>query len=286
MSAYKSFAVIGVGQVGQYVLQGLVKAKEEGKIDSIVVFTRSAEGNPEATKLGIKSVQVDYSDKDAIAAALKGIDVLVSTVGAFGLGTQPTLAHAAKEAGVKLFIPAEYGAPAIDMGGGKSKLRALLREIGLPFTIFFVGVFMSSFFTARMKVDLPGGAVTIGGKGDNPLTVTTVKDIGLYIAYALTTLSPEKLEGKTILIEGDRVEIKGLIAEYEKRTGKKVEISYKPVEELKTSAAGNPYDFNSLLWLTVEDGQGVIGAPDEVNLYAPSGWNPTKALDYLLNESD
>jgi len=283
MSAYKTFAIAGAGTLGEYVLENLVKAKEEGKIDSVVVFTRSAEGNPKAKALGVTSVQVDYADASSLTTALKGIDVLISTVGVFGLGLQPDIAAAAKEAGVKLFVPAEYGSPAIDMGGGKSALRKKLGEIGLPFTIFFVGVFLHTFFTARMQVDLPGGKVTIGGKGDNPITYTAVKDIGQYIAHALTTLPPSKLEGATILIEGDRAGIKEVIAEYEKRTGKKVEISYKSVEDLKASVAGNPYDFQSIFWLTVEDGQGVIGAEDEVNLYKPTGWNPTKAIDFVLS---
>ncbi|KZT54960.1 NAD(P)-binding protein [Calocera cornea HHB12733] len=282
MSAYKSFAVVGAGTLGKYVLEGLVKAQKQGKIDSVVVLTRSAEGNPEATKLGVKSVQVDYEDKASLVSALTGVDVVVSTVGIFGLGLQPSIAHAAKEAGVKLFVPAEYGAPAIDMGGGKGKLRALLKQIELPFTIFFVGVFMHTFFSERL-IDLPSGKIVVGGKADNPLTVTAVKDIGSYVAHALTTLPVEKLAGATILIEGDRVEIKSLAAEYEKRTGKKVEIGHRSVEDLTAAASANPYDFPSLLWLTVEDNQGVIGAPDEVNVYAPADWKPIKAIDFVLN---
>ncbi|EJU01466.1 NADP-binding protein [Dacryopinax primogenitus] len=285
MSSYKTFAIAGAGTVGKYILQNLVKAKEEGKIDSVVVFTRSAEGNPEANALGVKSVQVDYTSVPALTTALKGVDVLISALGPFGLGLQGDIATAAKEAGVKLFVPAEYGAPAIDMGGIKSTLRRKFESLGLPFTIFFVGVFMHSFFSPALSVDLPGGKVTVGGKAHNPITWTTVKDIGAYIAHCLTTLPPAKLEGATILIEGDRAGIKEVIAEYEKRTGKKVEITYRTLEGLKASAAANPFDFPSLLWLTVEDNQGVIGAPDEVNLYKFPGWEPTKAIDFILGES-
>jgi uncharacterized protein YbjT (DUF2867 family) len=162
--AYKTFAVAGAGTLGKYVLEGLAKAKSAGQISSVVALTRSvrasrtcstddllmywrqAEGNPEATKLGVPSVQVDYASPTSLSSALKGVDVLISTLGIFGLGLQGSLAEAAKEAGVKLFVPAEYGAPAIDMGGGKSALRRKCTELGLPFTVFFVGVFMHTFF--------------------------------------------------------------------------------------------------------------------------------------------
>jgi len=282
MSPYKTFAIAGAGNVGLCLLEALIKLKGEGKVDSVVVLTRSEGGNPKANELGAKSITVDYSDKASLVAALKGIDVLVSTVGFPGLGGQTKFALAAKEAGVKLFVPAEYGAPAIDMGGMKVALRTKCKEIGLPYTLFFVGIFLDIFFGTFMGIDLEKGTAHIGGTGDEPLTFTAIADIGPYIAHVLTTLPADKLEYATILIEGDRGNLNEIFAEYEKGTGKTIKITHRPDEEMKASLAGNPGDFASLYYLKAEEGHGVIGAPDEVNLYAPTGWKPKKIKEFLL----
>ena len=41
MSTYKHFAVAGAGSIGRVIVEELVKKKDEGKIASIVVLTRS-----------------------------------------------------------------------------------------------------------------------------------------------------------------------------------------------------------------------------------------------------
>jgi hypothetical protein len=41
MSGYKNFAVAGAGVLGAIIVEELLKAKSEGKVDKIVVLTRS-----------------------------------------------------------------------------------------------------------------------------------------------------------------------------------------------------------------------------------------------------
>ncbi|KAM5349451.1 hypothetical protein ACJ41O_005956 [Fusarium nematophilum] len=55
-------------------------------------------------------VEVDYQDLDGLAKALEGVDVVVSTIGNAGLDTQVRLVDAAVAAGVKRFLPSEFGA--------------------------------------------------------------------------------------------------------------------------------------------------------------------------------
>ena len=40
MSGFKNFAIVGVGNIGTYVLEELLIAKAEGIIDKVVILTR------------------------------------------------------------------------------------------------------------------------------------------------------------------------------------------------------------------------------------------------------
>ncbi len=81
---------------------------------TVVIFSR----NP--TKLSAvppnaKLASVDYADETKLAALLKenSVDVVVSTLTTAAALTdvQVAVARAAKEAGVKLFLPSEFGSP-------------------------------------------------------------------------------------------------------------------------------------------------------------------------------
>ena len=89
---------------------------------------------------------VDYSSPSSLQSALSGVDVVISTVGAAALGLQDTIASSAKAAGVKLFVPSEFGNPTEGATTGplgiKNALRKKLKEeIKLPYTAFFTGPF-------------------------------------------------------------------------------------------------------------------------------------------------
>ena len=59
----------------------------------------------------MRLVVVDYTDQAALTEQLKGIDVVVSAVVFNALQDQIPLAAAAKEAGVKRFVPCFFGSP-------------------------------------------------------------------------------------------------------------------------------------------------------------------------------
>lgn len=89
-------------------------------------------------------VSVSLTDVPALAATFKehGVEVVVSTVAHDALPHQHLLGDAAKQAGVKLFVPSEFGHSTIGQTEGKlglkSKFGEYLEEIKLPFTRIFV----------------------------------------------------------------------------------------------------------------------------------------------------
>jgi len=59
---------------------------------------------------GLKVVQVDYESMESIVEGLKGIHAVVCTIGSAAVPLQIRIIDAAIKAGVKRFIPSEFGA--------------------------------------------------------------------------------------------------------------------------------------------------------------------------------
>jgi len=90
-----------------------------------------------------KVIQVDYSNEESIKYALAGVDVVISTVSIPALDVQEKIAAAAKEVGVKLFVPSEYAAitdgETEGLPGVKANVQGQLKALGMPYAAFYNG---------------------------------------------------------------------------------------------------------------------------------------------------
>jgi uncharacterized protein YbjT (DUF2867 family) len=90
-------------------------------------------------------VQVDYSSKESIRNALTGVDVVISTMSGEGLSLQGKIAEAAKEAGVNLFVPSEFGGASEGetqgLFGQKATIQSQLKTLNIPYALFYTGPF-------------------------------------------------------------------------------------------------------------------------------------------------
>jgi uncharacterized protein YbjT (DUF2867 family) len=90
-------------------------------------------------------IPVDYSDKESIRSALTGVDVVISTIPVSALGLQAEIAEAAKEVGVKLFVPSEFGGRSEGetqgWKGAKAGVQDQLRAVGIPYALFYTGTY-------------------------------------------------------------------------------------------------------------------------------------------------
>lgn len=107
MSAYSSFAILGVGDLGKHLVDALVASNSK-----FIVLSRPSSASTKEIPAGVNVVTVEYTDTAAVTTVLKehAVDVVVSVVSGYGVEQQFSVADAAKAAGVKLFVPSEFSA--------------------------------------------------------------------------------------------------------------------------------------------------------------------------------
>jgi len=228
MSGYKNFAIVGAGVTGSFIVRQLSKDKAAGIINQIIVLTR--QGSKTTIDGNAKLIPVDYSDKQSIKSALSGIDVVISTISSLAIGSQVGIAEAAKEAGVKLFIPSEFGGPTegVTEGlfGAKARVQDQLKSVGIPYALFYTGPHVDSLWGPFVDLDLRSGKVSVGGDGNKQISFTSRPDIARYLSYVLTHLPAEQLSNRAFKIAGDTKSFNEIFKAYEAKTGKELKVTH------------------------------------------------------------
>ncbi|KAJ7777331.1 hypothetical protein B0H16DRAFT_1683984 [Mycena metata] len=208
MSAYKSFAVVGGGVVGLPIVNALA-----AKNVSVILLSRPG-SSAKIVPSGVKVVEVDTSDAAAVAAVFKEhkVDVVLSTVTTLAASAQKPLVDGAKEAGVKLFVPSEYGMPTDGhtegVLGAKNEIAAYLKTIGVPSARIYTGHFTK--YIPGLVAYADTKKIHVVGKGEAPVSFTSIPDIAGFTAHILTTLPPPSLENRIFRIEGERTTLNAL----------------------------------------------------------------------------
>lgn len=275
--------MIGTGKIGCPIIDELLRLKAAGTISSVTVFSRSVENatvaHPEWVAQGVKFATADYYDPRNLLTAFRGVDVAISAVEASedGLHNQKALGDCAKVGGVKIFVPSEFGTPTSnpdEIIGLKIHIRDYLREIKMPFTLFYTGPCTDLLFNPVFGFDFAGGKVTVPGGGDTPISFTGSVDVARYIVHILTTLPKEKLEWKVFRMEAERTTFNEILKSYQEKTGKTLEIDHIPRSELEKRS-----DLIAELALRWDKGDGVVGPRVDNDLYPE--WNPKKVAEYF-----
>jgi len=291
MSGYRNFTIAGSGHVGRHIVRELLKLKNTGKVDNVTILTRSESTNLDEYKAsGAKIVVVDYSSTMSLKSAVTGADVVVSTLTAApaALQAQHLLAEQAKAAGVKLFVPSEFGNPTVRENAEgafalKQSVHHKLKELDLPYALFFTGPHPDFIFIPLLGLDLKSDNVTVGLDGNALNSFTTQQDIGRFIAYVLMNLPRSRLEWRIFRIEAERKSFNQIFKEYEERTGKRLNVNYRSEFELKAAIAKNSADVASLLQLDWGLGGGLVGTFDQLSVSEYPDWNPKRISDVLYS---
>lgn len=105
---------------------------------------------------------MDYGSAESLKDAITGADVVISTLTHVpaALQGQHLLAEQAKAAGVKFFVPSEFGNPtdrenAEGLFAIKQSVHHKLKDLDLPYALFFTGPHLDYVFVPYVSSLVP-----------------------------------------------------------------------------------------------------------------------------------
>lgn len=173
---------------------------------------------------GATIVEGDVMQPETLLPACAGVDVVISAIGNSEVTApgQKNLIDAAKQQGVKRFIPSDYSVDyrKLDYGDNdnldkRKEVFEYLQQSGLEYTLILNRAFMD--MIAYMPLfDLENQTFQYWGDGEMPLDFTTTDDTAKYVAEAV---SDPNLANTALEVAGDTLTPKQLKATYEEATG-------------------------------------------------------------------
>jgi len=238
-SAIKNVIIIGAGgNLGPTILSAF--AADSRFTTSILARTSSKSTFP--SHLKVHKISDDYPEAELLEA-FKGQDAIISTIATANAGQQKSIIDTAIKAGVKRFVPSEFGSDTRNekamailpqyFAGKKDTVDYLQskEKDGLTWTAFVTGPFFDLAMKGYMGFDLQGHKATIYSHGNDTWSTTTLSSIGLAVKNAM--LIPEKTANKYLFIDSFTISQNQVLASLEKATGKKWEVTHVDAEEQK-----------------------------------------------------
>lgn len=275
--------VIGAsGSLGKPVVSALLAA-------GFNVSALSRESSSATFPDRVTVVKTDFTP-ESLETAFHGQDAVVSTVGFFGLAEQIKIIDAAAAAGVKRFIPSDFGCDSADGTIGdvvpalRPKVEAathLQTKAGqgdFSWTTIVNGSFFDWAFNipGALGWNLPKRTATIFDGGDIPYEATTLAQVARAVAAVLS--SAEHLDAsknRHVYINSFTTTQNDVLKALEAATGEKFAVTQATRKELVDSAPQGPAATMSLIAAMI------YGYPRDLNHYSqyPGGvWNERLGL--------
>jgi len=214
MSGFTTVLIVGSsGLVGDKVTNAFLKATPKWTVSVLVRSEALHDPKKKATfdeyiSLGATIIEGEASKPETYKDKLKAIDVIVSTLGSSVVTSQISLAQAAKEAGVKLFLPSEYGfdfalAPELTIFDGKRAVRKAIESIGINYTYIITGGFYEFLLGWRAwGQDLPHRKVAQLGDRSNKITSVSFAEVAELLP---AVVNDPTIINKTVVFTGGHI---------------------------------------------------------------------------------
>ena len=163
---------------------------------NVTVLKRSSSAATIPASVAVRTA--DLSSKDSVEAALKGQDAVVSTVGTEGLPGQDILIEAAVAAGVKRFLPSDFGSnlsipktAALPVFKSKVAIHEKLREAAaatptFTYTLVCNGAFLDWGLEKNFLLDWEETKPKLYDGGKNVFSATSLDSIGQAVVGVLS----------------------------------------------------------------------------------------------------
>ncbi|KAH6639899.1 hypothetical protein C7974DRAFT_470305 [Boeremia exigua] len=167
-----------------------------------VTLLGRSEKNKEGLPAGVSFGVVDYNSIDSLEAAFRGQDAVVSTVGIEAVSGQKWIIDAAIKAGVKRFVPSDFGSLTTDPNAAHLPQHLAMVDIQnyikakasaglIEYTIISMGAF-TEFLASDILIDWQHKRAEIWGDGHARISTTSLSATGKAIAGALKNLEATK----------------------------------------------------------------------------------------------
>ncbi|RJE17762.1 NmrA-like family [Aspergillus sclerotialis] len=280
MPNHQNILVLGAGELGTQVLTSLARHPQNQSTSISVLLRPSSISSSDPSRTQkmqtFKSLNITPIPGDIVTDTLEKLseiftpfDAVISCTGFIaGKGTQLKITQAVLAAGVKRYIPWQFGVDYDVIGRGSGHelfdeqldVRHLLRQQNkTKWVIISTGMFTSFVFEPSFGViDIPASKVTALGSWENRVTLTTPEDIGVITAEVVSGSESEKTFGdKATYIGGDTVSYAQLAGLVEKVTGREFERRCLTVDEVKGELVRDPENALRKYQLVFGMGRGV-----------------------------
>ena len=160
----------------------------------------------------IKVIEADLSSVTSVTAALRGQDAVVSTVGTPGLPGQSVLIEAAVAAGVKRFLPSDFGCDLADPMTGpflpaykpKVAIHKQLREAAdakhdFTYTLVCNNAFLDWGLRKNFLLNWKEAKPTLFNGGKHVFSATTLDSVGQAVVGVLS--HPEETKNRFVYVK-------------------------------------------------------------------------------------
>jgi uncharacterized protein YbjT (DUF2867 family) len=211
----------------------------------VTILTRS-KPSVKDIPANVQVIEVDYNSVDDLIVALKGQDAVVATLPGAGAALQPALIDAAIKAGVKHFIPSDFGMISVNPNTRKLPLAASMVQIQdylkakaandeINYSIIACGAMLDWITNTPMLLDFKSHHAPIYDGGNAAFSVSTYATI----ADAITAVfrDPETWKNKIVYIYDGSLS-QNQIFEMAKKANPNVEWTESQVDTVPLMKAG------------------------------------------------
>lgn len=241
----------------------------------------SRQGSQSKFPPNVKVLRADYESHESLKTAFQGQDAVVSLVGGMALGDQNKLIDAAIAAGVKRFIPSEYGSDT-----PSSRVREIVPILEAKFAtvnylkskekeISWTSIIHGPFFEYCLKVgffgfDISAKTVSLYDDGETTFSAASLHQVGVATVKVLE--HADETKNQYVYFSGFQTTQKEILAAVEKVTGAKFTVNHVNVDDQikQGHAALQKGDYSAIVALL----QAVTFSKEKLGDLSPHGlWN-------------
>ncbi|KAJ9671162.1 hypothetical protein PVL29_027241 [Vitis rotundifolia] len=245
------------GYLGKYMVKTSVSMGHP-----TYAYVRPVKPNTDASKLdllhqfesmGVTIFQGELDEHERMVAALKQVDVVVSTLAVPQYLQQFKIIDAIKQAGnIKRFVPSEFGNEVDRVSGlppfqalleNKKKVRRATEAAGIPFTYVSANSFAAYFVDYLLHPHERPQHVSIYGNGDAKAVLNFEEDVAAYTIRA--SVDPRVCNRVIIYRPPENIVSQlDLVSSWEKKTGTKLQRTHIPEQDIIKLSESLPFPGN------------------------------------------